>query len=163
MLVRVTTLKRYWLAKGKFDAVSVKIQKDLKLKPLDPALHCALGDLYKGIGNLGDAIRQYKKALSIQPTFIQALKNLTTVYVTKEEYDKAVSIFMKIVEYRPNSAGAYYNIACLYAMQNSTEESIDWLKKAIEKGYKSWDLIKTDKNLKNIRASSWHRELLRGR
>jgi hypothetical protein len=42
------------------------------------------------------------------------------------------------------------------------EESTGWLKKAIEKGYDNWDLIKTDKDLNNIRGSSYYEELVRG-
>jgi tetratricopeptide (TPR) repeat protein len=84
------------------------------------------------------------------------------VYTIKKEYKKALSSFKKIIELRPDSAGAYYNIACIYARQSKTEKSIDWLKKAIKKGYKNWDLIKTDKDLENIRGSSFYEELVRG-
>ena len=70
---------------------------------------------------------------------------------------------MNIIRLRPESPGTYYNIACIYAKQNKIEESIDWLKKGIEKGYKNWDLIKTDRDLENIRGSSYYRELIKGR
>jgi hypothetical protein len=43
------------------------------------------------------------------------------------------------------------------------EESIDWLKEAIKRGYKNWDLIKRDKDLENIRGSSYYKEIIRGR
>ena len=63
---------------------------------------------------------------------------------------------------RPDSAGAPYNIACIYAKQNKVEDSIDWLKKAIDSGYRNWDLIKTDKKLENIRGSSYYKKIIRG-
>jgi hypothetical protein len=53
-------------------------------------------------------------------------------------------------------------MACIYAKQNRIEESIEWLKKAIERGYDNWDLIKTDKDLENIRGSSYYKELIKG-
>jgi tetratricopeptide (TPR) repeat protein len=85
------------------------------------------------------------------------------VYTTKEEYGKALSVFTNIIRLWPENPGAYYNIACIYAKQNRIEESIDWLKKAIEKGYKNWGLIKTDKDLENIRGSSYYKEIVKGR
>ena len=90
------------------------------------------------------------------------LNNLGIVYSAKMEYDKALSLFKKIIELQPDSAGPYYNIACIYARQNRAEESLDWLKKAIEKGYNDWKLIKTDKDLDNIRSSEYYQELVRG-
>ena len=87
---------------------------------------------------------------------------MATVYSIKGEYGKAIDLFKKIIELRPEKAGAYYNISCLYARQNKIEESIDWLKKAIEMGYKDWNLIRTDKDLENIRSTSYYKELIGG-
>lgn len=49
----------------------------------------------------------------------------------------------------------------IYAGQNKTEISIDWLEKAIIKGFKNRDLIETDKNLINIRKSKHYKELIK--
>jgi tetratricopeptide (TPR) repeat protein len=79
----------------------------------------------------------------------------------KEEYDKAISIFKKLIELQPNDAKAHYNISCMYSRKNNIEESINWLMKAVNKGYNNWDLIKTDKDLENIRGSSYYKELVK--
>jgi hypothetical protein len=41
-------------------------------------------------------------------------------------------------------------------------ESIDWLKKAIDKGYSNWESIKTDGDLDNIRESLEYKRLVKG-
>ncbi|MEA2015068.1 MAG: hypothetical protein U9N38_07200, partial [Thermodesulfobacteriota bacterium] len=54
-------------------------------------------------------------------------------------------------------------IACAYARQNKREESIAWLKKAVDRGFKRWELLKTDKDLKNIRGTSYYRNTISDR
>lgn len=61
----------------------------------------------------------------------------------------------------PDYANTYYNIACMYSRQNKIENSIKWLKLAVNKGYKNWNLIKTDKDLENIRGSLYYNELIK--
>jgi Flp pilus assembly protein TadD len=154
-------LKKVLKAKGKFDKAFTEIQEELRRNPENPLLYCALGDLYKRTGDLDEARRQYEKALSIQPRLSRALNNLAMLYSIKGEYGKAIDLFKKMIALRPEKAGAYYNISCLYARQNKIGESIDWLKTAIRMGYKDMDLIRTDKDLENIRNTSYYRELIR--
>jgi hypothetical protein len=54
----------------------------------------------------------------------------------------------------------YYGIAYLYARQHKTEESIDWLRKAVERGFNNWGLLKNDKGWESIRESAYYQELL---
>jgi tetratricopeptide (TPR) repeat protein len=147
-------------AQEKVDGAIGKVQEALKVDPRNPELHCKLGNLYKKNLDLGKAIDQYQKTLSLQPGNVQALNNLAVVYTIQGEYDKALSGFKTIINLRPDSAGTYYNIACIYARQDRTKESVDWLNMAIERGYKNWDLIKTDKDLENIRDSSTFKKII---
>jgi len=140
-----------------------RLQKLLEANPGNPELHYDLGNLYYRKGKLDKAIYQYQQSLSIQPDAVQVLNNLAIVYMTKKEYEKAVATFGEMIDLQPDNADIYYNIACMYSIQNKVEKSIDSLKKAIEKGYDNWILIKTDKDLENIRNSSHYKELMRNR
>lgn len=53
-----------------------------------------------------------------------------------------------------------YNIACLYSVKGDKNESLRWLKTALDKGYNNWDLIRIDKDLNNIRGLPDYRELV---
>jgi len=44
---------------------------------------------------------------------------------------------------------------------NNINESIIWLKKSIQRGYDKWDIIQNDRDLDNIRQSSYYKELLK--
>ena len=108
-----------------------------------------------------EAIRNYKKALSIAPDFVQALNNLAVAYSGKGEYDEALSLFKKIVKLRPDSPIVYYYMASIYSGQNKIQESLDCIKNAIRTGFKDWDLLKADKNLQNLRNSQSFKEFLK--
>jgi protein O-mannosyl-transferase len=60
-----------------------------------------------------------------------------------------------MAECKPDNLVALYNIACILARQNKKEESIEWLDKAIRKGFNNWNFLNTDEYLENIRRSSY--------
>jgi hypothetical protein len=47
----------------------------------------------------------------------------------------------------------------MYAKQNKIKEAVDWLKKAVKHGFRDWEILKKDKELKNIRGFSYFKEL----
>ncbi|MDO9529564.1 MAG: tetratricopeptide repeat protein [Syntrophales bacterium] len=145
---------------------AVEKTQTLRLKPptgqRNPAYHYDQGNMYYKMGALESAIDEYEKALSIQPDILPVLNNLALVYVQKKDYAKAASVFGKMISIEPDKADNYYNMACMHALQNNINEAMSWLKKAIEKGYDKWDLIKTDGDLESIRKSSDYRELIQG-
>jgi len=140
-----------------------KIRAALKNNPGDPQLNYELGNLYLGKGELNEAIRQFQKALSLQPNFLEALNNLAMAHTFGRQYDQALKAFQKLIALQPDNAANYYNVAVLYALQINVTESLAWLNKAVAKGYDNWDLIKTDKDLENIRNAEGYRELVKGR
>jgi hypothetical protein len=50
----------------------------------------------------------------------------------------------------------------MYARLKRVDEAIEWLQKALDKGYTNWESIKKDGDLDNIRDSSAYRNLISG-
>jgi len=144
------------------DTEAARIQTALKSNPDDPQLNYELGNLYLGQGELIKAIGQFQKALSVQPNFPQALNNLAMAHTLGRQYDQALKVFQKLIELQPSNPANYYNVAVLYALQNKESEALAWLNKAVTNGYDNWDLIKSDKDLENIRNSEGYKELIKG-
>lgn len=141
--------------------LSMKIvQAKIKLEPGNPDLHHQLGRLNHRKGDFMKAAIEYRKAIEIKPDFVEAIYNLAIMYAAQKEYDSALGLFKRMIALTPNNLDIYYNIACMYAGQHKLEESIKWLNKAIDKGYDKWDLIKTDKDLANIRNSKLYKDLI---
>jgi tetratricopeptide (TPR) repeat protein len=135
-------------------------QESMKADPQNPTLHTKLGDLYRQLGEYDEAIVQYNKAVSIQSNLIQPMYGLVLVYSHNQEYTKALDVLQNIRKKQSGNPEVYYNIACIYAKQNRTDESIVWLKQSIEKGFHNWDLIKKDPDLLNIRENSYVKKLI---
>lgn len=86
---------------------------------------------------------------------------LGKLYKNIGEQEKAISQFKKSIALKSDNADIYYEIATLYARLNNINESIIWLKKSIQRGYDKWDIIQNDRDLDNIRQSSYYKELLK--
>jgi Flp pilus assembly protein TadD len=149
--------------KGEFEEAVDHFSAALRLDPNSKEVHYNLGNLYKTRRKFDEAIEQYEKALVIQPEYFDAMNNLALVYVKKGEYDKALPLYMKMIELQPNSFVAYYNMACMYAKQNMVDDSVGWLKQAVTRGFKDWDFLRTDEDLKNVRHTSYFKELTASR
>ena len=137
------------------------MEESIEQDPENPMSHYRLGTLYKKKGELEKASEHYQKALSIQPEFSNALNQLALIYMKKGEDEKAISLLRKMIELNPEIVSAYYNLACIYAKQNRVEQSIYWVKKAIEKGFNDWNLLKTDKDLENIKDTLYYKGLIK--
>ncbi|MGD0276591.1 MAG: tetratricopeptide repeat protein, partial [Syntrophales bacterium] len=125
--------------------------------------HYHTGNSYLNQGLIAKAEAEYKEALSIQPNYSPALNNLALVYMKKGEYAQALPLLKKKVELQPNIPDGYYNLASLYALQNKKEEATSWLDKAVKRGLRDWNLIKTDPDLNNIRGTAYYQNLIKGK
>jgi len=141
---------------------SSKLKALLKGNPGSAELNFQLGNLFLRQGDQRQALEQYKKALELDPKFLPALNNMALVAAANKEYDKALALFLDVLNASPNDAETHFNVACMYSQLKRVDESIAYLKKAIDKGYANWERIKRDSDLGNIRDSSAYKELIQG-
>ena len=113
-----------------------------------------LGDFYRQQSEYDEAITQYKEAISIQPKYFQVMHRLVLIYSERQHYTNALDVLQNMRQLQPENPEVYYNIACIYAKQDKADESISWLKQAVEKGFSNWDLIMKDPDLVNIRDTA---------
>ena len=66
------------------------------------------------------------------------------------------------VWWSPSFSLPYFNMARWYATQGNTAEAIDWLEKAVSRGYANWEQIKFDPLLESIRDTEGYKTLLKG-
>jgi tetratricopeptide (TPR) repeat protein len=156
-------LKKALAIQQGLEAEISRLQELLQDIPDNVELNFQLGNLFFRKGDRHQAIQQYKKALRLNKKFVPALNNLALVTAANQEYYKALTIFLDVLNYRPDDAETHYNIACMYALLKQVDESIAWLKKAIDKGYTNWESIKKDADLDNIRNAKAYKELIEGR
>ena len=67
-----------------------------------------------------------------------------------KDYDEAVEYLEKILKLDPNSNIAFYNLACIFSLQDKKEKALKYLKKSIVAGFIDFDHITTDTDLNNL-------------
>ena len=148
---------------NKKDDAIAHYQKALNIEPEFFDAHINIGITLEEQDKIAEAIHHYKKALAIEPKSPFVLEKLARTYKAKKEYQKAHTFYNKILEIIPENPAIYYNIACLYSLQNQKDEAFKWLTKSISKGFDDWSQIKNDKDLNNIKNTSYFRELMEGK
>lgn len=121
------------------------------------------GDLYSKRGDLEKTIEYYRKVLALYPERLDVLNKIAATYTRVENYDKALLSFKKTVTLVPEKPEGYYNVACMYSRLNETTQALKWIKMAVEKGYKKWELIKTDPDLENLRKTADYQQFAKGK
>jgi tetratricopeptide (TPR) repeat protein len=148
---------------GRLDEAIHHYTEAVRIKPRYADAHYNLGIALASKGDLDRAIRHLSEALQIMPGHSKAHYDLGNLLASQGDLDGAIRHLSEVVRLSPDdNIPVCYNIACAYARQNKIEESIVWLKKAVDKGFKRWELLKTDKDMENIRGSSYYKEIIEG-
>ena len=141
--------------------------------------HNFLGIIYDRQRRFEDAVNQYKIAISLHPNDSTLFNNLGMSLFLKEEYEKAIKAYFEGLKIDPSNgkicnnlalalyklgrygeafeafkkggdeATAYYNIGCLYMMEEKYYEAIQAFEKAVE--IKPGFYLKAHENLKKVR------------
>jgi len=143
----------------------------------------------EGLNNLGfvaqmekrynKAIKYYSKALAIRPNSATFHYNLGACYFAKHEFDKAAQeyrtayqldpdIFQRVSKTgvmarssSPEDRAAFsFMVAKMYAQAGDFDHSLEYLRKAMEEGYKNIDKVYTDSEFASLRTDPRFAELM---
>ena len=137
-----------------------------------------LGVVYYEQRDYGRAIKNYEKAVSLNP-WASYYSNLGAAYFAKKEFEKAASNYAKALELDPDifertsHAGVQaqlpspedrarydYVLAKLYAQMGVADRSLRYLKKAMEDGYKDIGNVYKDREFSALRKDPRFSELM---
>jgi tetratricopeptide (TPR) repeat protein len=82
-------------------------------------------------------------------------------YLRLGKYDASKEAFLKSIELAPDVAFNYYNVACFYSIQEMNEEGLEWLVKALDKGFDNFDHLETDTDMANVRSLDKYKDLVK--
>jgi len=103
--------------------------ESLKLKEYAEAYYNR-GVAYAKLNQYEQAIKDYDKAIELNPNYAEAYNNRGNAYAKLNEHERAIEDFNKAVELNPNLAEAYGNRGIVYSEIQRYEESARDLKKA---------------------------------
>jgi tetratricopeptide (TPR) repeat protein len=127
----------------------------------------------------GAAVKQYEKAIARDSSSASFFSNLGAAYFSKREFDPAVAAYQHALEIDPevfmrtsrtgvqaqlpspeDRARYNYTVAKLYAKMGLSDQSLEYLKKAIEAGYKDLKNVYKDAEFAELRKSPRFTELM---
>jgi tetratricopeptide (TPR) repeat protein len=127
----------------------------------------------------GQAIKYYNKALEVRPNSSTFHYNLGAAYFSKHEYDKATQEYRTAYELDPeifqrvsktgvmaqssspeDRAAFSFMVAKMYAQAGDFEKSLEYLRKAMEDGYKNMNKVYTDTEFASLREDPRFAELM---
>jgi tetratricopeptide (TPR) repeat protein len=114
-------------AKGDHEGAIGHYQKALGVDPLNARVHFSLGKIYYGEKGLYyEAVQAYKKAIDLDPYFLDARMGLGEIYEEKGLYKDAIAEYRKVVEADAKHTGAHYNLALAYEKVDVKEAVDAW-------------------------------------
>src|SRR4029077_10576216 len=127
----------------------------------------------------GAAIKQYRKAIQLDSNSASFFSNLGAAHFSKREFDPAVLAYQHALELDPEvfertSRGGVqaqlpspedrarydYTVAKFYAKMGAPERSLEYLKKAMEEGYKELKNVYKDIEFSELRKDPRFTELM---
>ena len=134
--------------------------------------------LYEG-KKYGAAVKQYEKAIARDSSSASFFSNLGAAYFSKRDFDPAVAAYQHALELDPevfertSRAGVQaqlpspedrarydYTVAKLYAKMGYSEQSLEYLRKAMEAGYKNLKDVYKDAEFAELRKNPRFTELM---
>jgi tetratricopeptide (TPR) repeat protein len=138
-----------------------------------------LGVVFYESRKYGAAVKQYEKAIARDSNSASFYSNLGAAYFSKKDFEPAVTAYQHALELDPDvfmrtsrvgvqaqlpspqdRARYNYTVAKLYAKMGFSDQSLEYLKKAIESGYKDLKNVYKDVEFAELRKNPRFTELM---
>jgi tetratricopeptide (TPR) repeat protein len=154
-------------------------QQAIKADRKMPDPYNNLGVAYYEEKRYGAAIKQYHKAIELDGTSASFYSNLGAVLFAKRDFNASATAYERALELdpdvferssrqgvqaqvpRPEDRARYdYTVAKLYAKMGLSDRSLEYLRKAMEEGYKDFKNVYKDEEFAGLRKDKRFTELM---
>jgi tetratricopeptide (TPR) repeat protein len=161
------------------DSARKYYEQSVRFKPDYAEAINNLGTVYYARKSFGKSIRYYQKALKYAPNSASIYSNLGTAYFARKKYKEAMETYQTALKLDPNvfeSHGGYgilleersveerakfhFHLAKLYAQASRNDLALQYLRKALEEGFKDKKKIEEDPDFQAMRDLPEFKELL---
>jgi tetratricopeptide (TPR) repeat protein len=161
------------------DEAKKHYDKAIKLNPKYSEAINNLGTIYYSKKSYRRAINQYRRALKITPSSASIYSNLGTAEFARkkykealEAYQKALSLDPEVFEHRSTygtllqertvgeRARFHYYLAKTYAQAGNTERAMQYIRMALEEGFKERDKLMEEPEFEKLRDTAEFKELM---
>jgi eukaryotic-like serine/threonine-protein kinase len=147
------------------------------LGPGNPDIQLSQSDLSRTLiaeGHYAEAEKIARETFEVQRRNLGAqhsdtldtLRQLGKAMAYSHRYPEATKLFRDVIDNGSNSKGqgnpwsVWYDFACVAMAANHSEDALQYLQEAINRGYKDADGLMNDEDLKNLRPNSKFQQLV---
>ena len=94
--------------------------------------HNSLGVALSEKGHVDEAMEQFRKAIEINPTFVDAHNNLGNALLQTGQVDAAMAEYQSALEIDPDNANAHNNLGWAYLQKRRINEAMEECRKALK-------------------------------
>jgi Tfp pilus assembly protein PilF len=166
---------------GEFGMARDDFKKAISLKPDFAFAFNNLGTTYYAQSHYEEAENAFNEALKLDAKIASAYHNLGNIYLAGNDTEKAIDYYKKAFQINPNYLAATqtnvarverfqrakgeieFSYACVMASSGKTEEALDYLEKAVGKGFSDWERIKSDPDLQVLKDNPRFQKLIKNK
>jgi tetratricopeptide (TPR) repeat protein len=170
------------LQMARFSEARKDFERAIKMDRQLADAHNNLGVIYYLQKKYGAAIKRYEDAIKLRDDSASFYSNLGAAYFSKKDYVKASLTYNQALQLDPeifertshsgvlaqmsspgDRARFYYVLAKLYAKSGISDRSLQYLRRAMEEGYKGIDDVYKDSEFAELRKDPRFTELMAAR
>jgi tetratricopeptide (TPR) repeat protein len=112
------------LAQGKFGRALQQYKKCLERSIGNPVATFNVGLSFKKLGDLDKAVKYYRRASELDPSFVEPVLELSTLYSERGEVDQARKVLESLIEAHPERREVRLALAKAYVQLQTPDEAI---------------------------------------
>ena len=145
----------------KYEEALQNFLRAVELVPDEAEFWDLVGNAYLELKQLDDAQKALEKAIEIDPTYPAAVYDLGVVFSRiKGQENEAMKMFKQAITLDPDISLPYYAIACLYSLQNRKKSALNYLQKAIQRGFNDKEYLDNDHDFDSLRDDDEFRKII---
>ena len=86
------------------------------------------------------------------PNYVEALQMLGDHYTQRGRISEGLKVDERLARLEPLNPLVFYNLACSYSLSGEMDHAVDALEKALQLGYRDFDWLARDPDLKKLRS-----------
>jgi len=110
------------------------------------------GDAFQKEGKFERARERFLQAVRIDPLYAEGYNGVGVTYYARNDFKEALRWYKKALVADPGLGDAYYNMACVYALQKEKALSLRYLRTALRNGFTSREQMREDSDLSTLRG-----------
>ncbi len=158
---------RSYLAQGHFEDAARMFERTSTIRPEDYEAPMLLGQVLTAMGRVEEANAAYRKGgdladahLELNPEDTRALILAATVSANLGRQERAVEFAERAIAVDRDDPMLLYNVTCTFSVLGKTEQALDALEHAVERGWGDRAWIEHDSDLDSIRDSARYKSLM---